>query len=158
MKKFLIIILLFIPTIGFAQTVQQINQAIANAQSCINNNAQSTTTSNAQLLQDKQELLTLTSQNAQTASQVNWDYVVGLELSGINYTQWSAAQTNVNWTAIVPTLGVGGTGCQVTEKSVNWTNWFTCEANGVSGGQPYGNWPTGIGAFWCGKGSILGTR
>lgn len=138
-------------------------QVCQNAQNDASNQAGLIATYNANianaqaaLTADNATIAQCTSSYAQTPAQVNWDAVDALEIAGIRYTQWSAAETSVNWTNIVPLLGVLGN-CSVAESTVNWTNMVNCEAHGVVMGQPYGNWPTGIGDFWCGHGAISGT-
>jgi hypothetical protein len=136
-----------------AQSLQTLQDQQTAAQNCITSNANSTATCQSQLSSVQQAILTYNQINAQTAAQVNWDYVDGLEIAGIRYAQWSAAETSVNWSSIVPTLGVN---CSVQESNVNWYNMPNCEAKGVAMGSPYGNWPTGVAGFWCGQGSISG--
>lgn len=169
-RKILIVIILVLIKVGFAHAQStanlqnQLNQTLANEtgyQSCITNNNISTANCTTQLaaavsqassLQNAINILTV--QNAQTAAQVNWPFFTGLEVVGLRMANWGSAAAGVNWSSIIPTLGIA---CSVTEASVNWSNFPVCAANGVNGGLPYGNWATGIAAFYCGQGSIAGT-
>jgi hypothetical protein len=133
-----------------SSTISAGNTQISNIQSFIN-------VAQTKLNADNQTIADCNAYNATTAATVNWEDIDTLEIGGIRYAQWSVARNSIPWSTIVPTLDVGGAGCTVSETSVNWNNFGSCVSNGLNMNQPYGNWPYGISAFWCGSGKVTGT-
>jgi hypothetical protein len=156
MKKILFLLLL-IPSLANAQTIQSCQQAQADSTlqtTDIANETNDIANRQAILANDNITIAQCTASTAQTPAQVNWADIDNLEINNIRYTQWQAARSGVNWPNVINLLAVGG--C-TTEAAVNWNNFNTCVANGVNMNQPLGNWPYGFSSFWCGNGKIAGT-
>lgn len=147
-------------TAAQTQTLQSLQAQQVSAQSCISNATSGLSTCQAQynsissdILSVQQAIIQYNNANATSISGINWDYFINLEQNLIRFSQWPAVSSGVNWASIIPQLGIN---CSVQESAVNWSNWGNCESKGLSGGQPYGNWPSGVAAFYCGQGSIQG--
>jgi hypothetical protein len=171
MKSIYVFLLIFVSSFTFAlgqQTLTVLQSALTEAQNKatadtnkINQLQSLITTLQTDYNTQESNITTLTQQIAaynssvaQTVSAVNWAYQDQLEINGIRFSQWSAIQPNVNWSVIGPQLGGG---CNsIVEANVNWNNFNACVNAGVNMNQPYGNWPYGITAFWCGNGAIAG--
>lgn len=168
MKK-LLFVLLFIPSICFAQysavtdtaqlndvtnkqadivvqngLINQKTTQIANLQSQIATAQNQITSDNSAIAADNVIINAYNIANAQTISAWNFDYDAQLEAGGCRWaTCFPVVFPNANLSAIATAINIQ---CPVQESAVNWNNWPTCEAKN---GSTAANWET----FYCNQGA-----